>query len=341
VRRILACAGLALLCSQLIAAEVNGLYRVDLVLQSKNDSERADAFRRGLNQVLKRVVRTEDFTAVSARSGLAKPESFLTQFEYIGESRDGRPILRMDFDAKRIQEVLRKRGVEVWGSERPDILVWIVTENNQQTQLFSPEFMPDLDRILRELADETGLPIETPLGDLTDQQALRASDIVVGNESKIREASARYESRVILAGRLAAKSERGLETYWRLYLGPRQEYWQAKAADLREALNLGIAGAYTHLAAWSVPVSGDVDTLALRVLGIDSLDDTNRVTAYLGKLSPVTKVEWLAIGTGDAAFRVSVRGGRETLERALVLDDLLQPEASDPNSSELIYRLVR
>jgi hypothetical protein len=341
VRRILICAGLMSFGSGLAAAEVSGLYRVDLVMQSKNESEWPDAFRRGLHQVLRRVMRTEDFAAVTGRSGPAKPESFLTQFEYVQTSRGGQPILRMDFDADRVRDVLRKRGIEVWGSERPDVLVWIVIEDSQQSQLFSPELRPDLDRSLRELAGEAGLPIVTPLADLTDQQALPASDIVMGNEPRIREAAARYETQVILAGRLAVKSERDVQADWRLFLGPQQESWQAKAGDLREALNSGIAGTYTRLAAWSIPRSGDLATLELRITGIDSLDDANRVAAYLGKLSPVAQVEWLAIGTGDASFRVNVRGGREALDRALALGDLLRPAELEQDSAALIYRLAR
>jgi hypothetical protein len=342
LRKILVCAWLLMVCGGLRATEIAGLYRTDVTVQSRDDSARAEAFRRGLDQVLKRVVRTGDLASAGVRSLLANPENFVLQFEYIGGAVEGRPIiLRVDFDANRIRDMLRKRGIEVWGSERPEILAWISIEDNQQSQIFSSELMPELDHTLRQLAEENGLPVTVPLGDLTDRQSLTPGDIAIGNWERIRQASIRYETQVILTGRLTRKPE-GFEADWRLYPGPTDERWQGKSGDLRETLGSGIAGAYTRLAARYIPRKAETATLEFRVVGISSLEDVNRVTAYLGKLSPVAKVEWLAIGTDDALFRVRVRGGREALEQTLSLGSLLRPNAGDEQDfTGLTYRLVR
>jgi hypothetical protein len=341
VLAFMACLALSLLSGAAGAVEMADLYRADIVVQTKDEAARAEAFRRGLTQVLQRVIRAGDMSSGTVKSLLAKPEAVVLQFEYPGETREGRPILRVDFDRARIADLLGKRGIGVWGAERPDILVWIAIEDNQPPRIFSQEQNPDLDRLLNDRAAEYGLSVTVPLGDLTDEQALNAGDIAAGNGERIRAASARYETPVVLAGRLASKPG-GMDADWRLYQGTREERWSGKSKDLREAMSAGVTELYTRLAASSIPRSLEVSTLALRVAGIASLDDADRVTAYLSKLSPVTKVEWQAAGSDDASFRVSVRGGREMLEQTLALGALLRPDSGDSQGfSGLTYRMVK
>ncbi|MGZ8219654.1 DUF2066 domain-containing protein [Methylomagnum sp.] len=340
--KILVCLALPLFGDSALAMATAGLYRADLPVQNKDEPTRADAFRRGLNQVLKRVVRPEDLASGTVKSLLAKPESVVLQFEYPGETREGRPILRVDFDAARLAQLLGKRGIGVWGAERPDILAWIAIEDSQPPRIFSQEQSPELDRLLSERAAEYGLSVTVPLGDLTDEQALNTGDIATGNAERIRMASVRYEAPVILAGRLVSKPGGGVEADWRLYQGSKEDRWQGKSKDTGEAIGAGVTELYTRLASRSIPRTLAVSTQALRVVGIASLDDANRVTAYLNKLSPVTKVEWQAAGADDASFRVSVRGGREMLEQTLALGTLLRPDTGDSHGfSGLTYRMVK
>lgn len=340
--QILLCLALPLLTGNALAVTMAGLYQAELPVQNKDEATRADAFRRGLNQVLQRVIRPEDLASSAVKSMLAKPEAVVLQFEYSGETREGRPILRVDFDAARIVELLGKRSIGVWGAERPDILVWVAIEDSQPPRIFSQEQSPELDRLLNDRAAEYGLSITVPLGDLTDEQALNVGDIATGNGERIRAASVRYETPVILAGRLVTKPGGGVEADWRLYQGTKEDRWQTKSGDAREAMSNGIADTYARLASRSIPRTATIATLGLRVTGIASLDDANRVTAYLSKLSPVTKVEWQAAGVDDAAFRVSVRGGREMLEQTLALGTLLRPETGDSRGfSGLTYRMVK
>lgn len=341
-RAILFFAGLLLFCPGLVAAGLAELYRADVPVAGQDQAGRAEAFRQGLEKVLRRVVPAEDFASAAVRSVLAKPEACVLQFEYTGAYRYGHPVLRVDFDADRIRQSLRKQGVEVWGPERPEILAWITLEDGQPPRFLGPDSTPDQERWLAELAGDAGLSVTLPLGDLADGQSLTAEDIAAGNAERIRAASARYETAAILAGRLVRKPG-GFEGDWRFFRGSREERWQTPAAELRGALNAGLGGVYARLSGQLVPRKAGVAAVELRIVGIASLEDSNRVAAYLGNLSPVTKVEWLSVGAGDAAFRLSVRGGRGMLEETLATGKLLRPaadEAEEPDSSALTYRLL-
>jgi hypothetical protein len=343
VRYILVCAWLAMLCSGLKAAEIKGLYRIETAVQSRDEATRTEDFRRALDQVLRRVVRTETLASNAVRNILAKPEAYVLQFEYATRAENGQtiPVLRVDFDPARLKDALRRGGIEAWGAERPEVLVWLAIQDSQQPQAVTADQKPEVDALLRELSDETGLPLTTPLWDLSDQHALTPADIATGNPERIRLASTRYETEVVLTGRLAQKADTTWEADWRLYRNDAQERWQNQTANLREILNSGLTGVYTRLAAQLIPRKAATTTLELKITGIASLDDANRVAAYLEKLSPVSKVEWLSIGAGDATFKVKLRGGRETFRQTVILGPLLRPATGEPGFSGLTYRLLR
>lgn len=340
-RNILAWALLSLFCPGLAAVEVADLYRTDIAVPNKDEAARPEAFRRGLDQVLGRVVRGEDLKSNGVRSLQAKPEDVVLEFVYPGTAKDGQPILRVDYDAERIRKLLGSRGIGVFGSARPELMVWIAVEDEQPARILGPDAMPDWNRIIGELADERGLPATLPLGDLADAQSLSPGDIATGHAERLMSASQRYEAEAILAGRVARKPE-GYEADWRLYRGAREERWQGKSADLRETLNSGISGAYSRLANQFISRGAGTATLELRVGGIASLDDVNSVTAYLNKLSTVAKAEMQSVENDQALFKVSARGGREALEQSLAMGNRLRPDTgASSGSSGLAYRLAR
>ena len=346
MRFILAFIWLAALAPGLsVAAEVKELYRVETAARGRDETTRAEDLRAALNRVLKRLVRTGDMASGTVRDILAKPENYVLQFDYEtrGEGERSVSILRVDFDPARLNGALRKRGIEVWGAERPEVLVWLTIRDKQGPWALASERVPEVNRILDELSLTTGLPVTLPLWDLADQQALSLADIEAGHSERIRMAAQRYETDTILAGRLTPAAGTAWEVDWRLYRGSAEDRWQGKSAEIREILASGMDGAYARLAAQSIPRDTATATLELRITSIESLDDANRVAAYLEKLTPVTRLEWLSVGTGDALFKIAARGGREVLRQTLNLGNLLRPAEDEApgGSGTLTYRLAR
>jgi hypothetical protein len=344
VRPFLISAGLALLLgSSAMAAEVKGLYRIETAVRSRDEAARTADLRAALSQVLKRLVRSNDLASRPVRDILAKPADYILEFDYAtrGEGEWTVPVLRVDFDPARLNAALRQRGVEVWGAERPEVLVYLALKNAQGPPAPAAERMPDADRILDELAATTGLPIALPLWDLADQQALSLADIESGNAERIGLAAQRYGTDTVLTGSLVQSAGNAWEADWRLYQGSTPERWRGQAADFRELLATGMDGAYSRLAGRLIPKSAATATVELRIGCIESLDDANRVASYLERLAPVTRLEWLSVGTGDAAFKVSARGGREVLRQTLNLSALLRPAAGrDAGAGPLSYQMA-
>lgn len=342
MRYVLASIWLALAAGASLAAEVKGLYRVEAVVQSRDDAARAQDLRRALEQVLRRVAPNTALNTAPVKAMLAKPEPYILEFEYASQIQNGQtvPVLQVDFDRERINDSLRRAGLEAWGPERPELLIWLALQDGQNLKALTAESQPELDHLLQELSATLSLPVVTPLWDLADQLTLSPADIAAGHAEHIRLGTTRYDTDTALTGRLSrAKGDTWIAD-WRLYRGENPpERWNSQAADFRAILDTGLTGAHARLAAQALPRDHSIASLELKVIGIASLDDANRVSAYLGKLSPVTQVEWLGVGAGEASFRVKVRGGRDALRQTVALGHRLRPATSD-DPSTLTYELL-
>ena len=340
LKRSLAWLALLLIWSTGSAVESTGLFHVEIPVARKDSDAESEAFRKGLEKVLGRVLRPEDLGSAAVRALLSKPDGVILEYVYQGTLKDGQPVLQVDYDEAQLRKSLRAKGIGLFGPNRPEVLAWIAVEDEQPPRVLSADIMPDWDRALRELAARRALPLTLPMADLLGQQAVTPADIATGNADRIKAASLRYEPEAILTGRVAKKPD-GYEADWRLYQGIKEQRWQGKAAALGEALDSGISGAYSRIAAQFIARGTGTSKLELQVSGVTSLEDVNGVTAYISKLSPVAKADMQSVGDDQAVFRLNVRGGRESLEQALAMGGRLRPERADSGSPALSYRLTR
>ncbi len=316
---------------------------MDVAVQSKDESTRIEDIRRALELVLKRLVRIDAMQSKAVRAMLEKPDQFVLQYEYVTKSTGGTPLdyLSVDFDPSRIKNTLRESNISPWGEQRPEVLVWLSIEDNTQKSMFVADQMPEVDRALHAAAEENGVPVTVPLWDLTDQQSLSLDDLETGNEERIRQASLRYETDAILAGRLSHRLDGTWDASWRLYLQNMDATWQGNFSDLPGAFRSGTSGVYTRLAERYIPRTSQVTTLELKVVGLSSLDAIDRATAYLSRLSQVEKLEWLGVDADHAVFKLYVLGDRTSLEEVLALGRVLRPVADqDRHFSGLTYQLA-
>ncbi|WP_119629593.1 DUF2066 domain-containing protein [Methylocaldum marinum] len=326
-----------------MAAEFKGLYRTDVAVQSKDESTRNEDIRRALEQVLKRLVRSDAMQSKAVGAMLEKPEQFVLQYEYISKPSADTPLdyLRVDFDSPRLNDALRKSNISPWGEQRPEVLVWLSIEENSEKSIFAADQMPEMDRTLRAAAGENGLPVTAPLWDLTDQQNLNFEDFETGNGERIRQASARYESDAVLAGRLSHEPDGTWDAVWRLYLQNIEETWQGNSPDAPAAIRSGIAGVYSRLAERFIPRTTRETILELKVFGLSSLGAIDRAASNLSGLSQVRKLEMLGVDADYALFKLYVRGDRASLEETLALGRVLRPVANeDRQFSGLTYQLA-
>jgi uncharacterized protein len=189
------------------------LYHISQLVLDQSVSLRQQATTAGLATVIVRV--SGDPQALNAplvKEALSKSTNYLTQYSYnstdekitiAGESRPARRLL-LHYSAPAIQRLLQTAQLAIWPDNRPEVLLWLVSDQQGSRALQEAQSVSVL--AFKEAADNRGLPIANPLLDLVDRQKLSSARLWAMDEIAIRSASARYETEGILAGRLTVNN---------------------------------------------------------------------------------------------------------------------------------------
>jgi len=314
-----------------VAIEMTSLYTAQVPLDPDEDDPRATAYEVALAEVLLRI----------SGSGVGNdPEMFELLFpnpaSYVVQFRPGPDdTLWVSFDGKAVEDILRRNGQMVWGSDRPLTLVWLAVDWGQGEREVigadDPEHGDDAartidrNRLLRQrvldIAERRGLPVAFPLLDTEDLARVTFSDIWGGFDELVIDASQRYEASSVLIGRIRPESSQRNRWTWH-FLGD-ERVWNGEP-------ELVISLIADQLAA-EFAIGGDapLQTVELSIAGITSVDAYGNVQRILSGLNVVEGFTITAVEGDRIRYRVNAHGGAERLARALRLSGLIEQERID------------
>lgn len=250
-----------------------------------------------------------------------------------GEVRERR--LRVEFDAAGIDALLDQAGLARWGSERPEMLVWMVEEGPAGARYLEPD--GELRHALDAAAFRFGLELTRPILDARDRLEVTPADVRGGFTGVAGPARERYGADAVVM--LDLREQAGFWTgRWAWRLGEREQTFQRSGARPAEVVELGLGRIAAALAArFAVRPDAEVDRV-VRVSGITAPVHMTEVAGFLGGLTGVRSVR-LFEGRGDA-LRFRVRSTTDGLRQRIELTGPLEFVRHDLASGELHYRLV-
>lgn len=266
------------------AQPVEGLYRVHEPLANQQPEAREEGMRRALDALVQRLTGKDAAKVPALSAARANPQQWVTRYGYENGG------LLVDFDPPTVQSALRQAGLTLWGAERPEVLVWWLSESAQGGQLFGDG--QDSTRNLRTAAQYRGLPLLLPLADLSEQLAVTPALLQSTDVEPLRAASARYDAQGLLAV-YAREVPEGWQADWQYWMAERHTKGQLSAST-QEALADGIMLAtqtfMASLLAGKV-TAPPTETLLLELQGatLARFAELDRVLAPLGKLILVDK----------------------------------------------------
>ncbi|MFO2464776.1 DUF2066 domain-containing protein [Pseudomonas sp. 15FMM2] len=221
------------------AETLNGLYQVLEPVSSQSPDERDQATQRALQTLVTRL--TGDAKAAQG-PGLAAvrkdPQQIISQYGYDAGPPES---LQVDFDPASTDRALRDAGLALWGSNRPSILGWWLSDSTEGSSLVADGQAAA--EPLRRAAQHRGLPLRLPLGDLDEQIVATAPNFESADPAPLRSASQRYGTDALLA--VHAREEVGQwQAKWRLWLGDETEQGTVQGADtaaLADAVLLAVS----------------------------------------------------------------------------------------------------
>ena len=349
---MVALALLALAAPALAAERVGNLYEAEVGVTDKDVRTRAEAFGAALLQVAVKVSGSRGAaTSPVIVEAMESPDRFVQQFRYrnadppVGgdEAPDAPPlVLRVQFDPRAVDELIRQAGLPVWGRVRPSVLVLVAVESGAGRELLASDDARGWGAYVRRVAAERAVPMVLPLMDLEDRGRLRATDVWAGFEDAVRPAAARYQAEGVLLGRAYERLPNFWEARWRLLLEDGRHEWIDQGEGLDAVLFAGINESADLLASRFGGFTAAVDATGVQVdvAGVRTLADYARTLGYLDSLDQVSRVDVIEVASDRVSFRLDARGGREGVRQVIALGrTLVESGQADPGGG-LSYRLA-
>lgn len=298
------------------AAQVADLYQAEVEARDGP----AQWQRLALQQVLVRVTGNADIADVpQVAAELASPSSYIKQFEAIRHQDGNR--MRVLLDAVKINQLLQNNQLPVWGSMRPDVLVWLVLQDGQQRR-FIRAADTELITALQKAFKQSALPLLQPLYDIDDINQLSETDVWAGFWQPITQASGRYSPDVVIAATVnmqAGEGDAALSLSWQRQADNRtlrDEVTATDADSLMQAFSAVLASQLANQYASVLSSEGDAQLL-LEVQQLQNLADIVNVQRLLQQLVGVTEVTISRFANDSAYYLIRSNTGADGLLNAL------------------------
>jgi hypothetical protein len=343
----------ALFSAYASAVEVHGLYEVEVPVSDQTRDSRHTAYREALTQVLVRVSgQSQIMMQRQFHEILDDAWKLVQSYRYrqmdVQEALDkgldhASLVLWVRLDPEQIKRLLREAERPIWGQVRPNTVSWVVVEQGGKRELLGAASSHPAKQILERRAELRGLPLQFPLLDLVDQQAVSVSDVWGGFSEPVKTASLRYGDDAVFFGRVYSRGKRWYGE-WHLLVRGHESKWSVQGTDLASVLQPSVDIAVDDIAqryAQSTSVGESAGFTLVKVWNVQSLGDYARVIKYLEKQISVVEVIPDTVEGGAVVFRIRTEGDWSNVAKAISLGSLLYPytpevaASADPGKADV------
>jgi len=344
-----------MIASPAFSAQVSGLYGAEVPAEGQETDQRNRAIIEAFRQVLVKVTGSRGVIHHPALADeINNAPRYVQQYRYrmviqelpaetwpepeaaVSPSPAQKEVrmLRVVFDEKAVNRMLRQHGVAVWGGRRPATLVWLATEQSGRRNLVMADSDEQAYSGMLNVMDTRGVPILFPLMDLEDQSNLQVSDVWGGFADTIWRASERYGPDAVMTARLVKFGSTLWRASWTLLLGKKEFLWDSEGENLAMAVEAGVHEGMDLLASRYAPsaAGSSVEAIYLRVAGVNDVYSYARLHRHLAGQDVVEQAALAFVEPGAVTYTLKVRGGQRALEQGISLSSVLLPDASEGTS---------
>lgn len=310
------------------AVEVTGLYEAEVPVVDQRAAARGEAARAALAEVLAKVTGDADAPRRPAvQSLLQRAEQWLQRYQYRVAPGGAGQIFVASFDRQAINQRIYEAGLPVWGSNRPQILLWLAVEDGGARALVGGEQRPEVQALVADQARRHGLPVILPLLDSQEQSAPSLSEVWGQFVEPVQWASERYQSDAVLLGRIYSIGPNRWRGRWTLRHAGSTRSWEGGEGGVADVIAAGLNEVMGHFAKrYALTLApGAGDTATLVVSEVAKLQDYARVSRYLSSLDAVSAVAVDGVEGDTLVLRLQIRGDVQGLTRLLALGKVLAP----------------
>lgn len=317
---------LSLSCFSL-SAELTDLFQAEVdANQSQSQWQQA-----AVSAVLVKLTGSEQIlTHQAVKTAIRSSSDFIKQYQMV--QRDGRNLLQVSLDQQKITSMLQQQQIPIWGSRRPDVLIWLTEKTLDQPQLVVLAEHP-LRNALAAQAKRYGLSYLYPQHDEVDLALVNATALWSGDWTGLSQASPRYQATQVFSLLLEQQVDMTGQLQYRLTIQTvvdaalqQQEFSGADAAALLLQFSQQLAAAQAAKYAVNVQVSAVADgSVQLTLDGIAGLTDLVEVQKVFSSMLTVRQQQLVEFKPGTATIRLTFAASELDFYQALALEKKLQP----------------
>lgn len=325
------------LVSQLAgAALVQGLYEARVPIAQQSVKVQQQAAREAMAQVLVKIKGNEDvLDSQVIRAKLDQAEDYIRQYRFDNEKGQGYFIA--NFDAAKIDDLVRAAGFAVWGNRRPSTLVWLAIEDpeTKERTLISELRRTEEISWMLDAARNRGIILNFPLLDIEDLNRVGVFDVWGRFTGQLLLASERYEVEAMLSARMyqveiADSQGQATRTQWQLdwnYFMQGLQQEGTLTAKTRQALLTDLVNNHADILAMSFVGDNTEQGASLVELQFNNVSDLDiyvKISRILQSLSVVSHVSLEQLSGTVGIFKVRLSGSEQGLINAISLEDRIQ-----------------
>lgn len=318
-------------------AEIANLYKASVEVENRSSEARDAAISEGLARVLVRVSGNSAITSEgTVLDALKSANRFMVQYGYQTREtlspEDGKLIkttlLNVSFDELAVNQFLRKQGLPIWSSSRPNIVLWsAVRDGGGSREVIGGQNQPALQQAISTQASRRGLPVILPSFDGEDLSQVRAGDIWGMFVDPIKQASQRYQANVVVVAKLLVMPD-GAQISAAMSLDDRQQWWEVSGTTVDQAVAAFMDQLGDRVGArFAVQASLDVgEQVVLDVSSLDELSDYARLGEYLDGLLAIRDWRLSLVKGSQHQYLITLESNLEALEQSFRIDRKLLPQ---------------
>jgi len=269
-------------------------------------------------------------TDPSVKMAIRSSSDFIKQYQMV--QRDGRNLLQVSLDQQKITSLLQQLQIPIWGSRRPDVLIWLTEKTLDQPQLVILVEHP-LRNALAAQAKKYGLSYLYPQHDEVDLALVNATALWSGDWTGLSQASPRYQATQVFNLLLEQQVDMTGQLQYRLTIQTmvdaalqQQEFSGADATALLLQFSQQLAAAQAAKYAVNVQANAVADgSVQLTLDGIAGLTDLVEVQKIFSSMLTVRQQQLVEFKPGTATIRLTFAASELDFYQALALEKKLQP----------------
>jgi hypothetical protein len=294
------------------------MYQATTPVTDRSEAAQTAAFQNAMKTVLIRVTGRRNADEDPALSPLvSNARRYVQQYRAAPDSQ-----LWVTFDGAAIERWLTQNSQPLWGHERPTTLMLLAVQTTAQGgNVLTTDDNSDLKSAIDGAAAARGLPLVWPSAAELQKFHIDFATVNGGSPSTFTDIARRMGSDGVLIGR-ASGAAANANVRWTHQFQDRSSEYSGTLEGVNRAADM-----YAGLFA----ASGGLVPVNIEVSGVNDLRDFAGLESYLESLTFISHVSVESLSGDTVRFRLSTRGGVDSLQRALSLNGRLTPAAAGEN----------